>query len=83
MMRCKMVIGEVAESMGSKPDADGKWITCKFKTVKMLAVSGGSDENKRFWSATPSGKLDLTCVHPDAIEGMEVGKEFYVDISPA
>jgi len=84
MVRCKMTVNEITESMGgSKCDGSGTWVSCIVKTVKMSPVTGGSDENKRFWEATPSGQLVFTCVNPEAVQGLKTGKDFYVDISPA
>jgi len=41
-------------------------------------VSGGSEENKAFWEATPSGTLKLDCTHT---QFFEVGKEYYLDFT--
>jgi hypothetical protein len=43
-------------------------------------VIDGSEENKTFWKYTPSGKLELGCIHQDLFE---VGKEYYLDIYSA
>ncbi len=46
-------------------------------------------ENKAFWSATPSGKLELYINGDDdgnprpAASAFEPGQEYYIDISPA
>ena len=37
-------------------------------------------ENKRFWDATPSGKLEFSTIKDMPFE---VGREYYLDISPA
>jgi hypothetical protein len=37
-------------------------------------------ENKKFWDATPSGLLEMTCVYYGLFE---VGKEYYLDFSEA
>lgn len=51
--------------------------------VKLSAVVDGSVENKEFFKWTPSGQLTLGCVNPAVREQLEVGKEYYLDISPA
>jgi hypothetical protein len=51
-------------------------------TIVMSPVSGGSEENKAFWAATPGGKIEFNCVNDKAIEQFEVGKEYYVDFTP-
>jgi hypothetical protein len=48
--------------------------------AKFQAVSDGSEEDKRFFAATPSGSLVVGTV----TEGhFEPGKSYYVDITPA
>lgn len=48
--------------------------------AKFHPVSCGSEENKRFYAATPSGQISLTSILPDAFEP---GKEYYVDFIEA
>jgi len=40
-------------------------------------------ENKKFWDATPTGEIRLGTVNPAAWEQFEIGKEYYVDFTPA
>lgn len=47
---------------------------------KFQVVSSGSDENKKFFAATPSGIVELSAVNADLFE---VGREYYLDFSPA
>lgn len=42
-----------------------------------------SDENVRFTEATPWGVIQLGINNPAALEQFEVGKEYYVDFTPA
>jgi hypothetical protein len=51
--------------------------------VSMHAVYTGSEENKAFWNATPSGNISLSITNPEAINQFEAGKEYYVDFTPA
>ena len=46
----------------------------------MYAVTDGSPENKEFFKYTPSGSLKVTTIN---MEAFEVGKEYYIDITPA
>jgi hypothetical protein len=49
-------------------------------SYKMLVVSSGSEENKKFFASTPSGELAVSAVGDDLFQ---VGKEYYVDFTPA
>lgn len=49
--------------------------------VEMLPVSGDDPENKLFWDATPSGKIEMV-IKPDVAVEFEVGHAYYIDFSP-
>ena len=51
--------------------------------VELVAVTGGSDENKTFWRFTPAGNIKLSTVNKAAAEQFKPGQEFYVDFTPA
>lgn len=60
--------------------------TCTGNTngvVTMQPVFSGSEENKTFWKYTPGGSITLSITNPDAVNQFEVGKEYYVDFTPA
>lgn len=57
-------------------DVNGWMITFK-------PVTSGSAENEKFYKYTPSGGLDIGTINDDAADQFEVGKEYYLDISPA
>mgnify|MGYP001590217061 CR=1 FL=1 len=50
--------------------------------VKLSAVTRGQD-NKIWASATPSGSIEMSIRNELAIEQFDVGKEYFVDFSPA
>ena len=53
-------------------------------TVKMRPVSGNdSDENKKFWDATPTGRIEIGCAKAETAGLFELGKDYYVDFTPA
>ena len=53
-------------------------------TVKMSPVSGNdSDENRKFWEATPSGKLEIGHARAEGAAQFEIGAEYYVDFRRA
>lgn len=51
--------------------------------IKMNPVVSGSAENASFFKYTPSGNLEIGTINPEAAAGLEVGQEYYLDISPA
>jgi hypothetical protein len=53
------------------------------QSVELHPVTGGTDENKTFFAATPSGKIELGCVNLEAASQFELEKEYYVDFCPA
>ena len=72
MTRAKFKCSEIAEREG--------W--GEFKKVyaaKLHVVHGGSEENKAFFAATPSGSIEVGTMQQGLFE---VGKEYYVDFTP-
>lgn len=53
------------------------------KTIALLPVYSGSEENKSFFSYTPGGSITLAIVNEEAAKQFEVGKEYYVDFTLA
>lgn len=51
--------------------------------VKLAPVTSGSEENKKFYSYTPSGEIVLMTVNPEAMKQFEPGAEYYVDFEKA
>lgn len=86
MVRCKFKVDRIERSLGSKNDGHNNWVPVEQWTVVMSPVYGNGDpnhENTRFWQATPCGQIQFTCVNKDAVDQMDLGKEYYIDISPA
>lgn len=52
-------------------------------TIQLSPVTGGSEENKAFFEASPSGSIDLGTVNEAAAEQFELGKEYYIDFTQA
>lgn len=52
--------------------------------VNLLPVVSGSDENRSFWEATPSGSIELyISAGRPAADVFHAGEEYYVDFIPA
>lgn len=65
----------------------GYYGTDKGRTVEFRAVSDGSEENKRFFAATPSAEfkvnLSAEAAQSLGLDQGKIGSEFYVDFTPA
>jgi hypothetical protein len=54
------------------------------RIVELSAVcADGVPENERYHRYTPSGSVSLTIDNPPAAVEFDLGKEFYLDFSPA
>lgn len=53
------------------------------RDVKLIPVTSGSDENKRFYAATPGGSVEIACANAEAAAQFVIGREYYVDFTPA
>lgn len=69
-------------------------VKCKFKctekteningiAVKMEPVTYGSKENEEFFKYTPYGSLIMGTINKEAANQLEIGKDYYLDITPA
>lgn len=74
MVRAKFRVSEITEH------AYGNQL---MKTIKLAPVTGGSDENKQFWAATPNGEIRLGTINMDAAAQFAINDEFYVDFTRA
>ncbi len=52
-------------------------------SVKLNPVTGGSDENKSFYEATPGGSIEFSTVNEAALKSLPIGAEVYVTIEVA
>ncbi len=66
---------------------NGKTVPKKLVTLEFRPVNpkhdDPSDENRRFWSATPTGMIELGMVNQAAVDQFELGKEYYIEFSEA
>lgn len=51
-------------------------------SLELLPVINGSEENEKFFEATPGGSLVLNVVNTDVAKTFKPGQEFYVDLIP-
>jgi hypothetical protein len=63
--------------------AANEWEEVEVRTIIMQAVVNGSEENKEFFHATPSGEIRLSTISRAAWEAFELGREYYIDFTPA
>lgn len=75
-VRCKMKVQSITKQAGWNGHKE-------VHTVDLVVVHGGSEENARFFAATPSGSLKISAVRQDIGEQFPIGAEFYVDLTPA
>lgn len=46
--------------------------------LEFIPVSGTSEENKKFWQATPSGIFKFSTINAEAAKMFQFGHEYYV-----
>lgn len=75
--RCKMRLVSIS---------GGYYGTDKGRTVEFRAVSGDSEENKKFFASTPCGEfkvgLSESAARSLGLDQGKIGSEFYFDITP-
>jgi hypothetical protein len=81
-VRAKFAVNSI-ERFNTSVYADGKSTIKECQNIKLSAVCGNSDENKQFFASTPSGQLQLGTVNVEAAAKFELGKEYYIDFTPA
>jgi len=97
-MRCKFKLHSITRAEGTvtklgddgKPlvDAKGQRITEQGEvwSLKMAPVYPNNDpnhENSVFWAYSPGGTFELQTINRAAAERLELGREYYIDITPA
>jgi hypothetical protein len=79
-VRVKFYCTQVVKQFGGKYNDEGKYEPGVVYSYEFSVVASGSEENKKFFASTPSGKMSITAFRDDLFE---IGKEYYADLSPA
>jgi len=93
-VRAKFKVEEIKRTMSSRSILeDGpvgqpkvwKSYSTELHTIILSPVYSDdpNSENRAFWDATPSGKIELSVVHEGVGKQFELGREYYVDFLPA
>lgn len=53
-----------------------------YANVKFTAVTASNEDCKTWSKHTPSGELTMAITNPSALKNLEVGKDYFLDISP-
>ncbi len=53
------------------------------QTISLVPVTNGSEENAKFYAATPGGKIELSVVNQEVGSQFDIGDEFYIDFTKA
>lgn len=81
MVRCKFECVAVTARRGSVWNEDGSHAGSGIlHEAEFQVVTGGGDENKKFFASTPGGILRVTAVRSDLFTP---GKQYYLDITEA
>jgi hypothetical protein len=75
-VRAKFKCWSIQHTYSHSPDASAAQVT-------LTPVYGDSEENKTWSQHTPSGKIEMLITNPSAIASFELGKDYYVDFTPA
>jgi hypothetical protein len=52
-------------------------------TVTFCPVWEQDGVNRKWSQATPNGKIEMTITNPTAVDQFELGKDYFVDFTPA
>lgn len=78
-VRAKFYVGKVAKFRANNSQGQPGF----GYEVTMHPVTSGSEEDKAFWQATPSGELRMSILNPIAGEQFEPGDTYYLDFTKA
>ncbi len=79
MVRAKFVVESYETRKSNTRDPESE----ELRTLKLIAVSDSSEENKKFFRWTPNGQISIGVLNPEAWKHLELGKSYYVDFTEA
>jgi hypothetical protein len=87
-VRAKFKVNKLSQPETTKlirVDGKDECIPEILRTVELVPVydPDPESENGKFFAYTPAGKIELGTIHGEAAEQFELGKEYYVDFTPA
>ena len=82
MTRCKFTCQSMTKRASRIPDPSvpGGYKNGFVYDAEMTAVTGDTEENKRFFMWSPNGTFRVSCVREDHFEP---GKSYYIDVTEA
>lgn len=75
MVRLKFKVTKKSEFMGY----NGK----RLGAVELYPVADGSEENKAFYNATPTGKIEFGTINAAAVDALPLNAEVFVTLEVA
>lgn len=83
MVRAKFQLIKTTQHMYSVKNAEGQYVQTPLTSMAFQVVHGNTPENEKFFASTPSGTIELGVLNPEAAQQFELGKEYYIDFTPA
>lgn len=75
--------GRVYQDGSAHPRRMQEVVEARTLTFVPVYSQDPNSENRLFWQATPSGKLELQMISPEAWSQFEMGKYYYLDFTEA
>jgi len=83
-VRAKLQVLEIKHHHVHAPRKDPTVPESVHVEIRAVPVNSASGKENESWSKwTPSGELKLTITNPPAADFFEIGREYYVDFTPA
>ena len=82
-VRGKFQIDKIEQLVGNRKHKNGDYEKVEYHTIHFSPVMpiNEEDENAKMWDETPSGRIELSVLAPEAWEQFTAGKIYNVDFS--